>query len=554
MDSFLNSAPNSITINQGYDIILASDCNLLLTNAVMCGFLTKTTWYRYVTGCIAVHHIGSSSIRTRRPTGKSTLLVETMCRWLEQCDAFTSTASSRPLLLVCAPTNKAVFVLLERFMKVAHANVNIAIVGDSDKLLGQKPKESVYYQYCTTHWSSLILQELESIQQTLSTAYQQSCRICTRERVNDLMQLFHRRVPNAPMPFADNLKALHQALHSGDASRQEQLQLSQKVSSSFRQIPSEPIAVDFMKTAHVVFSTLCSSGSLDVQRTGGVPTLIVDEAAAATEPDLHIPFHVKPNRMLIVGDPKQLPSVVSSDQAKKGGFDVSLHERLMKHSDAKHCMHPHICEFPSRRFYDGALINGRKVRNDENRGVLCDGSPFLFLRVNGMEQRAACGSMYNTMEVDVITALVQGLHLHQCNTPDKFRIITFYSAQLRMIRQRLDSCGLHDVLVSTVDSSQGCESDVVVISFVRTNNSAGFITDDRRMNVALTRARHQLVCVGNVDKFPSMSGACTIQELARHAVETNAVATYTEMKRSQMPRHGQRYLIKRQKCALSLAT
>jgi hypothetical protein len=68
-----------------------------------------------------------------------------MCRWLEKCGVFNSAASPRPLLLICAPTNKAVFVLLDRFMKVAHTNVNIAIMGDSDKLLGQKPNKSFYY-------------------------------------------------------------------------------------------------------------------------------------------------------------------------------------------------------------------------------------------------------------------------------------------------------------------------------------------------------------------------------------------------------------------------
>jgi hypothetical protein len=79
------------------------------------------------------------------------------------------------------------------------------------------------------HWRSLILQELESIQQSLSVGDIQSCRICMRERVNDLLQLFDRRVPNAPKPFVDSLKALYHALHLGDASRQEQLQLSHKV-------------------------------------------------------------------------------------------------------------------------------------------------------------------------------------------------------------------------------------------------------------------------------------------------------------------------------------
>mmetsp|Transcript_184 Transcript_184/g.349 ORF Transcript_184/g.349 Transcript_184/m.349 type:complete len:118 (+) Transcript_184:200-553(+) len=88
-----------------------------------------------------------------------------------------------------------------------------------------------------------------------------------------------------------------------------------------------------MKSADMVFCTLCSSASRVTMRLTGesIEALIVDEAAAATEPDIYIPFHLRPSRLLVVRDPNQLPSTVLSDQAKGLGLDVSLHERIMMH-------------------------------------------------------------------------------------------------------------------------------------------------------------------------------------------------------------------------------
>ncbi|OEU17912.1 hypothetical protein FRACYDRAFT_164706, partial [Fragilariopsis cylindrus CCMP1102] len=81
---------------------------------------------------------------------------------------------------------------------------------------------------------------------------------------------------------------------------------------------------------------------------------------------------------------------------------------------------------------------------------------------------------------------------------DKIRIITFYSAQVATLKQMLHKeGGMSNVLVATVDSSQGCEADIVILSFVRTSNNAGFLKDNRRMNVALTRAKYKLICLGN---------------------------------------------------------
>jgi AAA domain len=487
-----------------------------------------------------------------------------MCHWLEQCRSTPASASAGPQLLVCAPTNKAVYVLIERFAEaIASArNFNIAIVGDAECLLGEKYKESLYYQYCIYNLKSMILEEFKSIQETLSPASWRPCMVCTRERVNDLMKLFRSRIPNAPTSFIDRVTALHDALSDSSISREEKHKLSLEVSRSFRELlPEDAVRFDFMKTADIIFCTLCSSGSSIMRGVGLVPTLIVDEAAAATEPNLYIPFHIKPTRMLIVGDPKQLPAVVLSDRAKKSGLAVSLHERLMLNCGAKYSMltaqyrmHPSICDFPSRQFYEGKLVNGANVFCYERKGCLFDGRPFLFLHVEGREQKSASGSPYNVREARAVASLVKSVPSEQRCNPDKFRIITFYRAQVQTIRQELDSRGLRNVLVSTVDSAQGCESDIVVISFVR-SDMVGFLKDDRRMNVALTRARYQLVCVGNIEQFDYMNDAYTVQELGRHAVWTNSIvlAGGDNSKRSQIPQQESAAMMKRPNCAMPLA-
>jgi superfamily I DNA and/or RNA helicase len=92
-----------------------------------------------------------------------------------------------------------------------------------------------------------------------------------------------------------------------------------------------------------------------------------------------------------------------------------------------------------------------------------------------------------------------------------------------LTKKKLAEHGFRDVLVSTVDSCQGSEAVIVVVSFVRTL-SAGFLDDDRRMNVALTRARHQLKCVGKVNEYLSMQRASTLSALAAYAVNCSFIA------------------------------
>jgi superfamily I DNA and/or RNA helicase len=100
--------------------------------------------------------------------------------------------------------------------------------------------------------------------------------------------------------------------------------LATHASNAIGGLKGDAAEFDLMKSADVVFCTLlCSSASRVTMRLTGesIEALIVDEAAAATEPDLYIPFHLRPSRLLVVRDPNQLPSTVLSDQAKGLGLD-----------------------------------------------------------------------------------------------------------------------------------------------------------------------------------------------------------------------------------------
>jgi hypothetical protein len=325
-----------------------------------------------------------------------------------------------------------------------------------------------------------------------------------------------------------------------------------------RRVRAADAVPELLASAVIVFCTLSTAGSALMKKNRKFDDWIVDEAAAATEPELLIPLHLNPFRLLVVGDPKQLPASVSSPFSEQWGLGRSLHERLtvdlgrsQTMLDVQYRMKPEIAEFPSQQFYNGRLTNGENVK-DTNYGSLLvlnkplvefangtfryvageanvfDGNsssgdllettpPFCYFQVNGKEQQSHTGSSYNTEEAVALVTLLKiirsrhqqgkGEHSSWCS-PDKIRVITFYSAQVVIIRQMLLREGLQGVLVATVDSSQGCEADVVVLSFVRTKN-AGFLKDDRRLNVALTRARHKLFCLGNIAESTWASGYST---------------------------------------------
>jgi superfamily I DNA and/or RNA helicase len=127
---------------------------------------------------------------------------------------------------------------------------------------------------------------------------------------------------------------------------------------------------------------------------------------------------------------------------------------------------------------------------------------FLDTAGKGFEEVAepGTGSLYNAGEAELVAARVKTL-LGAGLAPRELAVITPYSAQAARIRELIqrELPEVVDLEVDTVDAFQGREKDAVLVSLVRTNTEGalGFLTELRRMNVALTRPRRHLFVVGD---------------------------------------------------------
>lgn len=239
---------------------------------------------------------------------------------------------------------------------------------------------------------------------------------------------------------------------------------------------------------------------------------VLDEASQSTEPGAWVPLQFAP-RLALAGDHCQLPPTVISPQAAAEGFGVSLMERLMdwdgpvnaRRLGVQYRMHQDIMAFSSQEFYEGSLEAAPSVRAHR----LCDlpgvqpnaltETPVLFVDTAGAsydESGEPDGdSRLNQLEGELVCQKVRALLAAGVAQTD-IAVITPYAAQARWLRERLK---LADVEVDTVDGFQGREKEAVVVSLVRSNREGeiGFLSDVRRMNVALTRARRKLIVVGD---------------------------------------------------------
>lgn len=232
--------------------------------------------------------------------------------------------------------------------------------------------------------------------------------------------------------------------------------------------------------ARLIFCTLSMSGSSSLSRAE-FDLVVVDEACQATEPSTLIPLRLKPSRFVLVGDPQQLPPTVLSGAR---GLKVSLFERLARTDppillDTQYRMHASISSFSAREFYGGALKDGI-VRSSP--------LPLAFVDVAGEEEVGSRGEVSNREEALAASRVFECLSR-------KFEVvgaITPYKEQVSLISSMLGP----GAEVSTVDGFQGQERDGIVFSAVRTRR-IGFLSDFRRMNVALTRAKMSLVVIGS---------------------------------------------------------
>ena len=266
---------------------------------------------------------------------------------------------------------------------------------------------------------------------------------------------------------------------------------------------------DILDRAQVLCCTCIGVGHqlLDGRRFSRV---LLDEATQATEPASLVPLVRGARQIVLVGDHRQLPPTVISRRAENGGLRRSLFERLVAMGiepmllDTQYRMHPAISDFPNRTFYQGRLVDGITAAERPNpAGLLWNDweVPMAFLPVNGDELLSPDGaSKENPAEAGWVAKILENLLQAGDLEEADIGIITPYAGQVRAIRDALPERN-DSVEVHTVDGYQGREKEVIIFSCVRSNSdgTVGFLSDERRLNVALTRAKRGLIVIGDPD-------------------------------------------------------
>jgi superfamily I DNA and/or RNA helicase len=252
--------------------------------------------------------------------------------------------------------------------------------------------------------------------------------------------------------------------------------------------------------AQVIACTLIGSSSEDLA-SRRFSTVVIDEAGQGIEPAVWVPI-LKAERVIMAGDPFQLPPTVKSQEAASKGLSITLLEKSIKRIgqaallNVQYRMHESIMAFSNRKFYGNALQAHTSVANR----MLHESLPVEFIDTAGCgfeEQAGEEGeSRCNAEEVGILRKHFDQLK-ETVGSSWNTAIISPYRAQVQLLQQEFAST--EGVSVNTIDSFQGQERDVVYLSLVRSNDQGdiGFLRDYRRMNVAMTRARMKLVIIGD---------------------------------------------------------
>ncbi|NXH74213.1 M10L1 helicase, partial [Hydrobates tethys] len=290
-----------------------------------------------------------------------------------------------------------------------------------------------------------------------------------------------------------------------------------------------------------IIITTCSSAGLFYQteiRLGHFTHVILDEAGQANEPESLIPIGLiseANGQIVLVGDPKQLGPVIKSKIALSFGLNMSLLERLtsreiyLRDEDAfsacgaynpllvtklvkNYRSHSALLALPSKLFYHKELevcADTSVVTSLLHWGKLPrKGFPLIFHGIRGNETRESHSpSWFNPTEA--VQVMQYCCHLakneNAAVSVTDIGVITPYRKQVEKIRFLLRSIDLADIKVGTVEEFQGQEYMVIILSTVRSHEGVfgddkyclGFLSNPKRFNVAITRAKALLIVVGN---------------------------------------------------------
>jgi superfamily I DNA and/or RNA helicase len=400
-------------------------------------------------------------------TGKTTTLVQSI----------KQTIKEETQVLVCAPSNAAVDLLVE---KLSEQGLQVLRIGHPARVTEHSLSKTLDFRI-STHPNYKELRGLRKrMEQLRSTAFKYKRKFGYHEK--EQRRLLMKEV---------------------------------KVLKSDADLLEFYIVNDLLQTMEAICCTLVGS-SHPVLRGKKFKTAFIDEAGQALEPACWIPL-LKSTRVIFAGDHQQLPPTIKSIEAARKGLTKTLFEKgiesqpgLVSMLQVQYRMHQKIMEFSSHYFYKNELIAHESVASKLLRS---DQLPVTFIDTAGCgyaeKQDPETLSRVNAEEARLLIQQVEVLveDIGNSSWLDEqitMGIITPYSAQVDQLHKLAEASAILEPLyrlitINTVDAFQGQERDVIAISFVRSNDKGevGFLSDIRRTNVAMTRAKRKLIMIGD---------------------------------------------------------
>ncbi|TKR92085.1 hypothetical protein L596_006801 [Steinernema carpocapsae] len=269
-----------------------------------------------------------------------------------------------------------------------------------------------------------------------------------------------------------------------------------------------------VKSKNVVFATTSSSSLRGLNRLGFKPDIVlIDEAGQVMECASWMPL-LQGTRGILVGDHQQLSATMRSQDANRAGLGRSLMQALTEEFGqltnfmltTQYRMNDKISRWSSEEFYDSMLQSDTSAADITLADISSVpredlfNTPLVMVDTDidsGRDygERREAKSFCNEGEAEIVATHVKFL-LRSGVEPHRIGVISPYSAQVRLLKDILRN---PQITVSSVDAFQGQEKDAILMSLVRNNHkqSIGFLSDNRRMNVAVTRARRQFVLVSS---------------------------------------------------------
>nr|CCA23837.1 DNA polymerase alphaassociated DNA helicase A putati [Albugo laibachii Nc14] len=499
-------------------------------------------------------------------TGKTTTIVELILQ---------AVIHNKQKVLVCAPSNIAVDTVLEKLSQcpaISQYKVRLLRIGHPARVTANVLQHCFDAQVSNAENTAIvddIRMEIQQMERTI-TNIREKARKQKRTQTGQTCDLYKL--------IRSNRKEIHKRERN--------------------------VIQNLLQQSHVIFATNMGA-STKLLKDIKFDIAIIDEAAQALEVSCWIPI-MKAKRVVLAGDHCQLPPTIKSRKAAEDGLQVTLFDRLMERAkmrgfegivkmlDIQYRMHDDICRWSSDAMYQSALksFEGVAARTLQDLGTFVRHENEVFVTLpEGVFQvdpsvlgatlylldTAGCDLNEEKEQVDTSKfkkdkdardiasvlscsksnpgeALLVDIHVRslvQAGIPaHDIAVITPYNKQVQVLKSRLSEA-FPSLEIRSVDGFQGCEKEAVVMSLVRSNkkHEAGFLADERRMNVAVTRAKRHVALICDSE---TISAHSFLRNLVQHFEAFGEVRFATEIL-SEYSVSGERVVEKR-RCNRSRGT